>query len=340
MLSHLAKDCVVAFTQPTTYQIDKLGKLHIFCGELDIEYQQNTDDFIAIIKLISKGPIKLATVEKHLNTIKHKKLLEEFILSLFELGILYWYMRGSEALKFHKTSSFGHFQEIAFDQILLNNLNETHSLLFNQEYAHSNRCIYKKLPFQKSSKSNLNELLSNRYSSRDFSGRALTPRTLKYLLWTGYGLMQKPTKDRSGRAVPSAGGIYPLRLYFANLNIRGLKKGIYYYCPQCNAFIESIMHDLPCDINDWFRTKHIKYNTAKAIIFIAAFPHSTLSKYGERGYRYLLFEAGHIAQNITLAAIEKGLNSICVGGFDDDKVNMALGLSNRGEAALYSIAIG
>ena len=66
----------------------------------------------------------------------------------------------------------------------------------------------------------------------------------------------------------------------------------------------------------------------------------TLHKYGARGYRYILLEAGHAAQNLCLLASERGLASLCVGGFADAAVNRFLGLDPRTEATVYCVGVG
>ena len=64
----------------------------------------------------------------------------------------------------------------------------------------------------------------------------------------------------------------------------------------------------------------------------------TQKKYGPRGYRYILLEAGHSAQNICLAATELGLGSLCMGGFVDSLVNSYLGLEPHDEGLVYAVA--
>ena len=63
-------------------------------------------------------------------------------------------------------------------------------------------------------------------------------------------------------------------------------------------------------------------------------------KYRERTYRYVLMEAGHIAQNVYLAATSLGLGACAVGAFVDDQLNDLLGIDGDDEAALYIIAVG
>jgi len=66
----------------------------------------------------------------------------------------------------------------------------------------------------------------------------------------------------------------------------------------------------------------------------------TQMKYLERGYRFALLEAGHIAQNILLTATALGLSAVCVGGFWDDPFNDLLSFEPTEEAVVYSILLG
>jgi SagB-type dehydrogenase family enzyme len=63
-------------------------------------------------------------------------------------------------------------------------------------------------------------------------------------------------------------------------------------------------------------------------------------KYRERTYRYALLEAGHIGQNLYLAATSMGLGVCAIGAFLDDDLNELLGLDGEEEAAVYIIAVG
>jgi SagB-type dehydrogenase family enzyme len=63
-------------------------------------------------------------------------------------------------------------------------------------------------------------------------------------------------------------------------------------------------------------------------------------KYRERTYRYALLEAGHIGQNLYLAATSMGLGACAVGAFLDDELNKLVGLDGQQEAALYMISVG
>ena len=65
-----------------------------------------------------------------------------------------------------------------------------------------------------------------------------------------------------------------------------------------------------------------------------------MTKYTDRGYRYLLFESGHVAQNIGLHALEHGLGACSLGGFFDDELAALLTADPDHEIALYALAVG
>lgn len=65
-----------------------------------------------------------------------------------------------------------------------------------------------------------------------------------------------------------------------------------------------------------------------------------LRKYKERGYRFVLLDAGHIGQNLYLMATALDLSVVSIGGFFDDDVNDLLRLDGVNESALYVIAVG
>jgi SagB-type dehydrogenase family enzyme len=63
-------------------------------------------------------------------------------------------------------------------------------------------------------------------------------------------------------------------------------------------------------------------------------------KYGEGGYRMLVAEAGHISQNLVLAATALGLSARPFGGVFDDVLNSALGLEGPDEQFLLAVLVG
>ena len=71
------------------------------------------------------------------------------------------------------------------------------------------------------------------------------------------------------------------------------------------------------------------------MIFVAAVFGRTRFKYGVRGYRFALLEAGHVGQNVLLAATALGLGAVPLGGYYDRLTDEFLGLDGVNESTLY-----
>lgn len=67
---------------------------------------------------------------------------------------------------------------------------------------------------------------------------------------------------------------------------------------------------------------------------------SAAGKYGDRGYRYVHFEAGAIGQRLYLAAEALGLGATGIGAFFDEDVNRYLSLAPELGQVVYHFAIG
>ena len=141
------------------------------------------------------------------------------------------------------------------------------------------------------------------------------------------------------RAVPSGGALYPLELYVAAFRIEGLEPGLYHFDPLAPAL--AVVHDSLAadDVSSLSTYPEIVAGSA-AVMFIAAVFGRTRFKYGVRGYRFALLEAGHVAQNVLLAATAFGLGAVPLGGYYDRLTDEFLGLDGVNESTLYTVAVG
>jgi SagB-type dehydrogenase family enzyme len=104
--------------------------------------------------------------------------------------------------------------------------------------------------------------------------------------------------------------------------------------------LEPIRHDVESGTLSNFLLAEAFAQHANVILFLTTVFKRTQRKYGPRGYRYVLLEAGHVAQNFCLLAAERNLGSLCIGGFMDYSTNRFLGIDGLEEAAIYAVAIG
>jgi len=186
-------------------------------------------------------------------------------------------------------------------------------------------------------------ILKSRRSCRRYTREKMTRAELGTLLSGACGITGSnqlgPGMETLLRAAPSAGALYPLELYLAAQEIEGLEQGLHRY-NLLDHSIEKLqrksgMNEIAACLLD---PKPVE--NANALILIAARFERTLKKYGPRGYRYILLEAGHLAQNLCLLATAQGLGSLCIGGFIDSKLNNALGFDCVKQGVVYCVAIG
>jgi len=141
------------------------------------------------------------------------------------------------------------------------------------------------------------------------------------------------------RAWPSAGGLYPLDTYVAAARVVGLVPAIYHYNPVAQQ-LERLNARDPVDVVDrGFFGQEMARQAAAVIILVASFDR-TVVKYGERGYRLVLLDAGHAAQNLLLTAEQLDLDAVAVGGFHDDALASDLGLDGISEAPVHAVLVG
>ena len=188
----------------------------------------------------------------------------------------------------------------------------------------------------------LRELIGRRASCRRFSEEPLRLEHLTVLLEASYGIAGSASVDSaafSHRPVPSAGACYPLHLYVIARAVVGVEPGVYIYEPAARC----IWYVGPRPPDDhvttvFFNQTYVGH--AAVVAVIAANYERTMQRYGDRGYRYVLFEAGHVAQNVALCAAAMGIGNLNIGGFQDAELAHMMQVTGRGVFPLYGIALG
>lgn len=188
----------------------------------------------------------------------------------------------------------------------------------------------------------LGEAIHARISCRRFSDIPLELNELGSLLHAAYGILG--AVELGGefleRPVPSGGGLYPLEIYIITQQVCNLPGGVYHYVPLGHRL--EVVHPYPLPklmTSEMFMGQPYLIE-ASAIIVITAVVERSLWKYEDRGYRYILLEAGHVAQNLNLCASAMGLSSLNLGGFFDEDVMRLLRLDLDSEIVVYAVAVG
>lgn len=185
-------------------------------------------------------------------------------------------------------------------------------------------------------KTSLEESIISRRSVSEFSSKPLQLSGLSTLLSLGAGVTCWQEIPR--RAAPSGGALYPIEIYAIALTVDGLESAIYHYLPL-DGVLERLRPIRP-DVGRGFLPPGLYEARPAVIIALSAVFERTQAKYLERGYRFALLEAGHMAQNLLLIATALGLNAVPVGGYWDEPFNAALNLDVNEEAVVYAILVG
>lgn len=182
----------------------------------------------------------------------------------------------------------------------------------------------------------ISEAIRTRRSRREYAGGPLPLSALSQLLFAAQSITEP---RREFRAAPSAGALYPIEIYPVVHNVDGLEPGVYHYAVADHG-LEQLRTD---DLRAAMTTAGIgqqMLGQAQVCFALSAIFQRTRWKYRERTYRYVMLEAGHIGQNIYLAATALGLGACAVGAFLDGKLNGILELDGQEEAVVYVIPVG
>jgi len=173
----------------------------------------------------------------------------------------------------------------------------------------------------------IEEALSKRRSIREFDGRQLSTEQLSQILWAAHGI----TDAEGRRTAPSAGATDPLQVLVATPD------GMFRYDAAAHQLEILSQENLLAEIGEALGDDRVR--RAGAVVAIAADERPTTARYDERGKRYVMFEVGHVAQNLLLQVAALGLGGYPIGAFDDSAVATRFSLTAEQEP-MYVISVG
>jgi SagB-type dehydrogenase family enzyme len=188
----------------------------------------------------------------------------------------------------------------------------------------------------------LDEAIVARKSTRETASRRVRLEQVATLLHYSYGMLRDNTftsVPARTRAVPSGGALYPLEIYLHGAQVDGLEPGLFHYSPTDHCLHVLEADDLRGEVAA--STLYPQYvERAALVVFITAMFERTTWKYGERGYRYALIEAGHVAQNLALVAAAMGLAAFSLGGYYDREIDDLIGIDGVTHSTVCTVCIG
>lgn len=182
------------------------------------------------------------------------------------------------------------------------------------------------------------EVMEQRRSKRDYTQGGLSLDLLSQLLWATQGITAQEGPYLF-RTVPSAGALYPIETYLIVHRIEKLKPGIYHL--DVPGFCLELLREGNFSREIVAAALQQSMAATASVVFIwTAVIRRSSWKYGARASRYIYLDAGHIGQNLYLAATALKLGCCTIGAFYDDKVNQIIGVDGKEETAIYLATIG
>ncbi len=166
---------------------------------------------------------------------------------------------------------------------------------------------------EKTSETNFAKLLNSRQSVRSFTNDTVAFQSIVTMLWSAYGQLQS-----GSRTTPSAGALYPLRLTLGLMRQTGkLELGVYdiWLGLPGKVGFRLISSDIQKFMRSFVDPEMVEQSNG--VIVVSGSFDISAEKYSNRSMLFVTLEAGHVAQNIHLAASELKIGTVEIGGFFD-----------------------
>jgi len=216
-------------------------------------------------------------------------------------------------------------------------LNWAHQPALYKEFAHSLKDFSLRLPDQRGGQP-LWDVIAQRRSIREFSNQPITFSELSQLIWATQGITSRAW-GFDFRTVPSAGALYPIETYIIVNRVEEIPSGLYHYNVKEAQLVLMKEGQFGSDLCHAGLGQEMLEDASCVFVWTAIVERSKW-KYRERAYRYIYMDAGHIGQNLYLAATALGLGCCTVGAFFDEEVDHLIGVNGREEISIYLGAVG
>jgi SagB-type dehydrogenase family enzyme len=186
----------------------------------------------------------------------------------------------------------------------------------------------------------LRAAIERRRSVRSFIREPITLEELSFLLWCTQGVKQVHGSQVTFRTVPSAGARHAFETYLLVNDVEELEPGLYRYLALTHRLQQvetdpTLAHRITCACFDQ------QFILRSGAVFVwTVVPYRMTWRYGERGYRDLHLDAGHVCQNLYLAAEAVGCGVCAIAAFDDDEMDAILGINSSDQFVIYLATVG
>jgi len=179
-----------------------------------------------------------------------------------------------------------------------------------------------------------------RESVRRYAEQPLSLAELSYLLWCTQGVKGVQGTYATFRNVPSAGARHAIECYLLVNRVEGLQPGLYRFLALEHKLVAvDLEPGISAAVAKACLDQAMVQRCATTFIWVAVTERMTW-RYGQRGYRYMHLDAGHVCQNLYLAAESVGGGACAIAAFSDEDMNHLLGLDGEGQFVIYIATMG
>lgn len=186
----------------------------------------------------------------------------------------------------------------------------------------------------------LQQAIKNRRSRRKYSPGFLSLKELSFLLWSTQGVIDNEIVMH--RTVPSASARHPFETYLVVRRVEGLVPAIYRYLPLQHKMclitddklaLEQISH---CG----FEINRSQLQNAAVVFIWAAIPYRTEWRAGPYAYKYIALDAGHVCQNLYLAAEAINCGVCAIAAYEQTMIDKVIKVNGKDEFTVYLATVG
>lgn len=184
-------------------------------------------------------------------------------------------------------------------------------------------------------RSQVNKIAKKRSSNRKFSGKQLSLKELGQILSSFYAW-----SGLEHRAYPSAGATYVTEVFCVAFNVEGYSGKAIYYDPEKHGAV--VVSNAAPSWEDASQSLNMNVDgEPNLLLIIVTFPKRATDKYGDRGGRFALLEAGAAMQQLSLQIAESSkLKGVAVGGMLDNTWKQILKLEHTDAHITLGYLIG
>lgn len=184
-------------------------------------------------------------------------------------------------------------------------------------------------------------VINSRQSHRVYTQQKMSLLQLSYLLWCSQGVKAVRGKHYALlKTVPCGGARHEFETYIAIQNVEGLQDGLYHYLPAAHSI--ELLKTLP-DIRSFISVSledQVWAARANVVFYYSYVCYRAEWRYGIYAGRMIMADAGHISENVYLAATSISLGGCAIGAVNGKLADQEFELDGNEEFILYAMTVG